>query len=246
MRKYKRPPITEAVIEVRFEQANDKATIESAKIRLLPDYGVSEEISAVGIRLDVLQRQAQFDEGSSGSKLFNKDRTDILMIMPQAFATSRVAPYCGWDEFSARAQKNWQTWKRIAGYRKIQRLGVRYINRIDIPAMAGERILIEDYLKVYPEAPAEGVMQGMDQYTMQMSGPIGNPDDNCRLTINSSNVLSPLVNHVSFLFDLDISREGDVPQKDEELWAFVNHIRDIKNDAFEASVTDKARELFDS
>jgi uncharacterized protein (TIGR04255 family) len=46
--------------------------------------------------------------------------------------------------------------------------------------------------------------------------------------------------------DIDVSRAGDPPQKDDEIWALIDRIRVHKNHIFEESVTDKARELFNA
>jgi uncharacterized protein (TIGR04255 family) len=170
------------------------------------------------------------------------DRADVLLVTSAHMTCSRLAPYVGWDTFRARAEDHWRTWKRVVGYRKIGRIGVRFINRIDIPATGGEEVKISDYLRVRPEAPA---VKRMDSYALQMSGPL--EEDNCRWMINSSVVAPPpLVGHVSVILDIDVSRAGDPPQRDDEIWALIDRIRVHKNHMFEASVTDKARELFDA
>jgi uncharacterized protein (TIGR04255 family) len=56
----------------------------------------------------------------------------------------------------------------------------------------------------------------------------------------------PLVDHASVILDIDVSRAGDPPQKDDEIWALIDRIRVHNNQVFEESVTDKARELFNA
>jgi uncharacterized protein (TIGR04255 family) len=102
-------------------------------------------------------------------------------------------------------------------------------------------VKIPDYLHVYPEARA---VKRLQSYAMQLSGPL--EEDNCRLVINSSLVPSPLVDHVSAVLDIDISRGADAPQRDDEIWALIDRIRVHKNQVFEESVTDKARGLFNA
>ena len=243
MPQYKRPPITEAVIGVHFDPKIPREEIDKFRARFEAEYPLSEPFTTVGIEVDVIERQTKFDEQTVGHKLTSLDKADVLLVTTAHLTFSRLAPYNGWDAFRTRAADNWRTWKRLAGYRKIKNVGVRYINRIDIPAVPDQRVKIEDYLKVYPEAPEAGVMSAMAGYTMQLVGPLG--EDNCRLVINSSLVPSPLVNHISIVFDIDVVRQEDVPQNDEELWALIERIRGHKNRVFESSVTDRARELFD-
>jgi uncharacterized protein (TIGR04255 family) len=241
MPQYKRPPITEAIIEIRFEQPLPRPEVDKLQQQFKSEYAFSEDFIALGIGLDPAARRANFEEQSSGYKLSSADRADVLLVTSAHMTCSRLAPYVGWDAFRARAESHWRTWKRVTGYRKIGRIGVRFINRIDIPAAAGEVVKVPDYLRVYPEARA---VKHMVTYAMQISGLL--EKDNCQLLINSSSMPSPLVDHVSVVLDIDISRTGDSPQKDDEIWALIDRIRVHKNHTFEESVTDKARELFNA
>lgn len=239
MPQYKRPPITEAVIEVRFEPQLAHHEVEELKARFHSDYPSSEErAQLLGLEVKLRQREARLDELSSGYKLASADQADVVLVLSTSFACSRLAPYVGWDAFRTRAKENWQTWKSTVGDREIQRLGVRYINRIDIPVMA-EELRVGDYLNVYPE---ENMMPFLDSYAMQLVGSLG--EDDCRLVVSSRTERSPLVDHASVVLDVDVSREADVPQNDQELWALIDRIRTYKNRVFEAGITDKARELF--
>jgi uncharacterized protein (TIGR04255 family) len=49
---------------------------------------------------------------------------------------------------------------------------------------------------------------------------------------------------VSVVLDIDVFRAIDVPSSEDEIWSLMEHLRTIKNQLFEASITDKARELF--
>jgi uncharacterized protein (TIGR04255 family) len=241
MPQYKRPPITEAVIELRLEQPLPRTEVDKLLQRFRSEYASSEDFVAYGVRVNPTARRADFEEKSSGYKLSSADRADVLLVTSAYMSCARLAPYVGWEVFRSRAKDHWRKWKRVTGYRKISRIGVRFINRIDIPVARGEMVKIEDYLSVYPEARAMERMQG---YAMQMSGPIG--EDDCQLVIGSSLEPSPLVDHISVVLDIDISREHAPPQKDDEIWALIDRVRVHKNRIFEESVTDKARELFDA
>jgi uncharacterized protein (TIGR04255 family) len=241
MPQYKRPPITEAVIEIRFEQPLPRPEVDKLQQRFRSEYAFSEDFVAYEVRVNPAARRADFEEQSSGYKLSSADRADVLLVTSAHVTCSRLAPYVGWDRFRARAEDHWRTWKRVTGYRKISRIGVRFINRIDIPAAGGEEVKISDYLRVHPEAPA---VKRMVSYAMQMAGPL--EEDDCRFVINSSLVPPPLVDHASVILDIDVSRAGDPPQKDDEIWALIDRIRVHKNQVFEESVTDKARELFNA
>lgn len=244
MAQYKRAPITEAVIEIRFETLLSKELVDNLHERLLPMHSSSVRLAERDVHVDVDEEQATFDKSDAGYKLANKDQNEILLITPKSMVCSRLAPYKGWENFRSRAEDIWKRWKKVAGYHRIQRLGIRYINRIDIPVPDGEaKIQIEDYLTVYPEYPEPGLIFGLSAYTMQIAGSLGVGD--FYLTMNTKAEPPPLLEHLSIVLDLDVSLMVDVPQKDGDIWKILEEMRHHKNDIFEASITDKSRELFD-
>jgi uncharacterized protein (TIGR04255 family) len=131
-------------------------------------------------------------------------------------------------------------WKRTLSYRKLTRIGVRYINRIDIPVATTPIIQQEDYLNIYPHLPA--ALDPVTSYSVVAQRPV--PDIGCILTLNSSSAPSPLLGHAAFIVDQDIAKEADPPQNDEGIYALLNQIRVKKNEIFEACITPRARELF--
>jgi len=246
---YPRPPITEAVIEIRLDQPVPKVSLDKVRARALKKYPLSDELSSVGVLFEPEKAAARVKQEWIGYKLTNVDSTDILMLQSQAFSTSRLAPYPGWESFCGNARQEWNEWKREVGYIKVIRIGVRYINRLDIPVENDGFIRVEDYLKLYVQLPNfETAMTGlpiapkMADFTTQVHMHLSN--DQCELTINSSSIPSPLVKHLSLVLDIDVSRQREVPQHDEEIWALIDRIRDYKNHIFEESITEAAREIF--
>lgn len=239
--KYRAPPITEAVIEIRYENPLDMALLEKAHRRLAKCYDLEEQQALFTVQVDSLEKSSRYDEKQLGYKLFSNDGTDILTINFSSFVVTRLAPYVGWPDFISRAKRDWKEWKKIVGVPKIERVGVRYINRIDIQIEIGDSFELSDYLEIYPEYPDDGG-QPMTSYGMQVLRELGK--DNCTLMINSGTSPSPLLDHMALLLDIDISREGDIPTNDKDLWEFIDRVRGYKNRAFEDAITEKSRELF--
>jgi uncharacterized protein (TIGR04255 family) len=242
--RYRRAPITEAVIEIRY--AEPAGTDLLAKVcadfkttypfqHPLVNYDVTVGLPPPNVRGEAVTQINQ----ATGHRLSSMDQAEILLVWPLTFVVSQLAPYPGWDVFFGRFERDWNTWKRAVGYRKITRIGVRFVNRIDIPQV--DRVFEEtDYLRVYAKLPESfGPVTG---YGVQAQFP---PDDEgCRLTLNSGLVPSPLVGYGSVLLDMDIAREITPPQNDEDIFVLLDKIRTKKNAAFEACITDQAREFF--
>ena len=241
--QYKRPPITEAVIEIRLEDSLSKKVVEKIRSRLKKNYESSEKISYIEVMLDPRKKELKkIPEEFEGYKLTSKDQTDVVQIRPNAMACSRLAPYNGWENFEPWARGNWGIWRKTAKHTKIKRIGVRYLNRIDIPFRKGDKIDVEDYLTIFPEYPEPNLLTSFTKYTMQIMGSFST--EGFYLIINTNVVRSPLIDHLSIVLDLDLSPQEEVPQKNDKVWEMINQMRDYKNNAFEMCITDKARELF--
>jgi uncharacterized protein (TIGR04255 family) len=232
------------VIELRFAEPIPTSAIEGVSADFHLDYPLQHTIRNVGVTVGMpvgLQDRptAAIQQEEIGHRRGSSDLTQLMLLWPSQFVISQLAPYPGWDGFFGRFVRDWPTFKKATGYRKIVRIGVRYINRLDI-RIVDKLIEESEYLNLYPKLPAS--FGPFTAYGLQAQFP---PDEaDCSLTVNSSCVPSPLLNHGSFLIDLDFSRERNPPQNDEAIYNLLNQIRAKKNAAFEACITDKARELF--
>jgi uncharacterized protein (TIGR04255 family) len=241
VKTYKRPPITEAVIELRLGQPISRDTIETMGRRLKEEYFYSDPETAVKVHFDAAPATSIRAESDwLGLKLSSLDRADILILRTNTFICSRLAPYPGWEALRDRARRNWDALRKAAGTLQLSRIGVRYINRIDVPIPADNVVQEADYLNVHPTFPDDRPFLG---YAMQIVQPLG--ADDCKLTVNSAALPSPLVGHASLGLDIDIGRENYLPRREDELWALIDRIRDHKNTVFERCITDKARQVFD-
>jgi uncharacterized protein (TIGR04255 family) len=242
---YRRPPIIEAVIEVRFATAIDERDLAAVSRALGKWYPGEQILSSTQFLFEVpagvpaAPPTPQVAAGSPAYRRASLDQTEILLAMPGSFAVSQLADYPGWAVFFARFQRDWEERKRVVGYCKITRVGVRYINRLDLAA-TGPVVSYEDYLCFYAQTPEElGPTVAYGAQAVFQSTAVGG-----RITVNSGVVTSPIEQHLSIMLDIDVYRENDLPQKDDDLFRLLESFRTEKNRVFEACITDRARELF--
>ena len=239
---YARAPITEAVIELRFAAEFQQATVEAAGRRLRDDYSYLDQENIIQFKLDAGAQRAEPLTSWLGVRLSSFDRTDSVFFRQNTFMCSRLAPYVGWDDFFKRTVRAWEVWRKSAGHTALSRIGVRFINRIDVPMQSGDLVRIEDYLNVFPKSP-DDLGAPLSGYTMQVVRPLD--VDDCGLVLNTATVTSPLIGFASFALDLDVFREAKLPQRDDALWELLTRMRAHKNRIFESCITNKARALFD-
>lgn len=242
---YEQPPITEAVIGINFETPIGEDELSSLQEKFKQFYPNHQPVENLSLKVELgvgegNKKTANTDVAREiGHRRSTADMTELLIVLPKSIVVSQLAPYPGWDSFFERFVRDWKLLKRILGFQSIQRLGVRYINRIDIPCDT-PIIEHEEYLNIYPKITNQ--FGSLAAYAVQAQ--IFMEDLECMLTINSAAVPAPILNHASFVIDQDIARDINVPQKDDDIFGLIQKIRVRKNEVFESCVTDRARALF--
>ena len=129
-------------------------------------------------------------------------------------------------------------YRGLARPRGIERIGLRYINRVVIPHAAFE---METYFRVYPFIPTElATMHG--PFLMRLELPRLNRGHQLILTFGNAPV--DKAGTLALLLDLyDIVALGEA--KGDDIEAPLNEAHGNLNHAFENTITDAARALFE-
>lgn len=236
---YPNAPITEAVIDLRVELPTSVVIDDLAKMQ---DRAGAGYFKAGTINQTIGHLQigggANSNTQAIGFRFQSTDSKQIYQARMNGFTLSRLQPYTQWGEFCAEARRLWDVYRIVANPAKIARVAVRYINRIDIPLPLHD---FGEYLRTVPQVSPDlpGALSG---YFMQLVMPL--EDIKGSAVINEMIVDPPNPHVVSVVLDIDIFRSDDIPNREDELWALIDRLRGAKNWVFEASITDKARELF--
>jgi len=237
---YGKPPIVEAILEFQFEQEIAYERVQKASAKFSRSYPISETEFEIQGNIELGSQRVDLNQRPVGVKLSSSDRAKLTLARVKSFSIAELAPYSGWDVFLQTAKTNWEIWRKAIGSQQISRIGMRYINRIDIPN-DGKGIMPSRYVTMFPPKPGFGPDQ-IDFYTMQVQMPVGH--DSLQVTINTATVASPIPNANSLLLDLDLYTTVDIPRREDHLWEKVGAMRVQKNAVFEACITDDSRELF--
>jgi uncharacterized protein (TIGR04255 family) len=242
-RGYARPPVVEAVVGITFTDPVTDAALATVDRRFGKHYPVHQPADNISFVLDaVIQNGKSISHNAQKSVVHGHRRSTVEMdevstLQPNAIAVAQLAPYKGWDAFIARVERDLGLYRRSTKFREIQRIGVRYINRIDLPA-EGNVIEQEKYLNVYPQVP-DG-LGPMLSYSMEASFSLD--DIGCVATLRTMPMPSPTLGHASFVIDLDVFAANNLPQSDAAVMSLLNNIRTEKNRIFELSVKQLARD----
>lgn len=238
---YPHAPITEAIIDLRVAPREGITTEELFRARDTEEVSyplVNKVVAAVG-QMEVGGRtSASVRSEQIGHKFTTGDGKYIWQARMDGMTLSRLAPYESWGPFRDEARRLWSRYRDIVRPQQIERLAVRYINRIDIPAADKE---LADYLRTLPEVSAD-LKHPLTGFFLQLR--LSQHDLKAESIINETIVPPPEPGLFSVVLDVDLFRSEEPPQSEEDVWAYFEQLHVRKNEIFEACLTARARELF--
>jgi uncharacterized protein (TIGR04255 family) len=170
------------------------------------------------------------------------DGTHIVQLHPDRVALSRLPPYLGWDLFIDEFQRVLSSASAIRKGRQLSRIGVRFINRIDVPldddGMFDHSAYITLGLVPLPIEHGPLAVMSFSTATVLEGGRFG-------LALNCGKGVSPLVGHGSVTVDIEVFNQVNLPKTQQAIWGQINEIRAWKNRVFEGALTERARKLFE-
>ncbi|MBI5307980.1 MAG: TIGR04255 family protein [Planctomycetes bacterium] len=238
-------PIVEAAIEVRAQAKitwDEPLVTEQLKTKL-PDYPNTQSQREFKSTLEFgIGKKAKgdvLDMGWKGLRFESADKLHIAQFNRDSFLFSRLQPYDSWEQFCDEGLRLWQLYMNLAKPTEIQRVGLRFINRMEL----SQDEQMEDYLQILPQKP-----QGLDI-------PIGSffhhevlnvPDYpyaiNIRRTIQPPNKATD--KKIGLILDIDVFTIQPFEPKIGIIGQYLAEMRWLKNKVFYGNITPKAREAF--
>jgi uncharacterized protein (TIGR04255 family) len=239
-----RAPIVEAVIEIsaRAQVAWEESAISQQVKPLLPDYPKSVSQRQVQHEITLSPDQPKpviHDMGWHGLHFQSADEKQIARFTRDGFMFSRLQPYQDWEHLFGEAMRLWQMYNEVAKPLEIQRVGLRFINRIEM--QPGE-IRCEDYI-VPPTQPIIELnlpfIGFFHQDTLAVPG--------YSLAINVIRTFQPpqmLNAGIALILDIDASTTVALALNQIDLAQRLHQMRWLKNKVFFGSITEKSLNRF--
>lgn len=243
--RYRHAPIVEAIIDLHCSLPPD---VDLGKLAHLTDgdddYPTHEPRVELTAQLEV---DGEEFSGTSNSRqvghLFRRaDGTHAVQAGLDRFAFSWLPPYDEWQPFVEETERWWLKYKELAAPTMLNRVSVRFINRINVPAASIE---ISDYLRTNLQISAL-LPQTLNSFLLQAVVPLDRFSSMSRIT--STLVPPDQPSGTSIILDIEVWRDltldlaGD-KNHDTEINEALADLRRAKNYVFEASITDATRSL---
>ncbi len=233
-------PIVEAVIDIRVfrEPVISSDTFADLIPSIGQKYSAVQSIHSFEARfgiesgkvIDPAHRRADFGWRYQAG-------TEVAQFRVDGFTFSKLEPYTDWDDVFGEAFRLWEIYLRLAKPAQLSRIAVRYINRMRV---SGSRS-INDYLEAPPMLPAP-IPPVMKEFLTRVH--VADEPRNSAAVIVQA--LEPQFdpNVMSLLLDIDAYHELNADPTDPELPALFQRLRELKNEIFYASITEKSAEMY--
>lgn len=245
---YTRAPIAEAIISIEVAGGRDHPLTEFASIladepSYLPAQPYFAVFGQVDFRDGVTVPRTSSSTEVAGLSFSRPDRRQIVQVSPAQYAFVTLPPYTFWGDFLTDAMASWRRYSTVRQAELITRLGVRFVNRIDVPKSVIE---LKDYLRTTVEL-SPYLPQAVRQLFLQATIPFGS--SGVEVTISSAIAEPPRSGISSLLLDINATSvcnlQLDQQTSEEDLLAELRTLRAAKNYAFEACITDATRGLIE-
>ena len=251
-RRYKNPPIIEALCEFRFEGATSWDDSSAARVKELLGSGYEgglreQRVARIEVKsLDGERPNLNFSDGLERIQIASDDRMRIVAVGPELLSVHMLRPYhssevedsSGWIEFRQRISKALESYWVVVEPAGVVHIGMRYINKL---VVSRSQVNVEDYL-LFATQDVPNLPLLVRNFFNRVEREY---DDGVRLILSQSSTDAPQ-GSVGFLLDLDVIWDSADSIDCVCTMSRVEDLREREREAFEAVITEKARELFDA
>ncbi len=240
MAHYSKAPITEALIDLRVQlpPGASLANLEKVCTNEAERYPDKRKQFSFSAQVQGGQKvSANAAQQELGWLIHSHDKKHVCQVQLTGFTFSRLAPYDRWESLRTEAQRLWRLYKEVTSPIAVTRVAVRYINRLDLPLPLRD---FKDYLQTVPEV-SPAMPQGLSGFFMQLQVP--QADLPGMLILTEALIPPPSKSVVSVVLDIDLYRDQDLPQKEDDIWDLLEQLHVRKNEIFEGCITDRTREI---
>jgi uncharacterized protein (TIGR04255 family) len=201
---------------------SDASPMQSVEARFGVDHGKLLEPTAVQVPIGIAF----------------KGQTQIAQFRIDGFTFNKLEPYTSWNEVFSEALRLWRIYVSAAKPLEISRVAVRYINRLRLPGPTELR----EYLEAAPTLPPP-ISPRIQQYLTRIVIKDQERDASAIIIQALEPSLDKLT--VPLLFDVDAFRDdADLNPDDELIEPTFEKLRDLKNEIFFASLTERTVEMY--
>lgn len=242
-RKYRNPPVVEALCELFFEGSKWDETVPGLFYERIKDRFPEKEQREAHQAHVALSPSGEAMAGvrrlPPRLQFLTADKRRLIQLEQDLLVVNQLPPYPHFEDWQPEIRRALTAYTGLAAPSGVKRLGVRYINRIVIPSAP---VSLEDYFTVYPSLPKD-MGNALEGFLVRFELPRQRENHTVLVTLAAAPAEKP--GEVSLLLDLYDMYQPPEPIALDDVDHQVQVAHDNVQAAFEGSITDKLRELFD-
>lgn len=236
-KKYKNPPIVEALCEFQFEPNPDSAWDLVVPGLIYDDLQDSFPKREPG-RLFAVGTRAQF-QFNEAVRFLSEDEKTVVLLGENVLSVNRLKPYSSWEEFLPLIKKGFAAYIDVVKPKGFRSVELRYINDIEVPDRYDR---LEEYVNVRPSVELT-LPQSIEAFIIGIQLPYEDSRDSLRIELTGFSVEETDTVRTTLDLDYSLVEAGEVSPDQVFQWLEVAHTR--IEESFEACVTDKAKQMFE-
>ena len=243
-RNYDNPPVVEAAARFHWNEPMPWNLTTPGRLfeRIKEDYPAEPQFqNSVQAELGLTDGEGapnlQVTTGPQRVVFGNEDRTRLLIVGATDLSVHGLRPYEGWESLEERLFSAFRSLKDFVPNELITQLGLRYINRIEIPDSSIE---IGEYMTIsfsMPDGWPARISAFLDRAEFVY------PDGDSRISFTWATTESE-PGGSAFIVDLDLVRDLKEPTSVDEARAAISELKARETAAFESLIQDRLRGLF--
>lgn len=136
--KLKSPPLIEALCEFRFagDPSWDWVIPGQLYDKIGQEFSERAQIKGLGVLVEAAAQEqpiATIHTGPERVQLKRKDGSAMVQVGPHLLAVNHLRPYPNWETFADLVMRIFGVYRTLAPQFRLERVGLRYINQIDLP-----------------------------------------------------------------------------------------------------------------
>jgi uncharacterized protein (TIGR04255 family) len=241
--KYKNPPLVEVVCEFRFREPDPAGFAIADRVyeRLKNRYPGKKELFQfeVGFELKGDDFQQKAVKQKAGFEFSDSVRAELVRVGPDFISVHHLAQYDSWEVFAPQALIALHAFLDSSESKTLQRVGLRYIDKVIIPSTD---FRLSEFFTVYPHT-AKPMGEGFQRFLVRVEAVYSGGRDLLSFMMFNEPAENPTHTVVILDWDYGLVKPERVPLDRVAEWLSEAHHNVI--DAFESSITDRCRGLFD-
>lgn len=238
-KKYKNPPIVEAFCEFRFDPKSTWDLTIPGLIyeQLKAEFPIRQPRKVIGVKISSkeLDEITHTIQPQDIIQLRSESAPVLIQVGEHLLTINHLAPYSSWSAFSPHIKKSFETYREVANPVGLTRIGLRYINRIELEQDEYDFRPFE-FRPQLPSAitnPVQGFILGIElEYEKKC--------DVLRIQLTSTNASTD--NQKAYLLDLDYFLQQSTSIDIDRALEWVEKAHSNLEEAFEKCITNELRQ----